>query len=205
MRTIVSFAVLALMSAPGQTPARGAEADPLLRDIEGKWKGQVVRDQADPKRPVIQIVFHCTSHVPDDVIEQLVAYPQLRTLGLVGGQHLTNKGLEHISKLTNLETLEVRNEKLTADGLKHLTKLPKLKSLFLWDVKLNKENGAALEGLKSLEVLELREVAVSTEAMASLKKLPRLMKIEVFRCDGAFESEDVVRKEFPDVKVNLSM
>ena len=41
------------------------------------------------------------------MIAQLVAFPNLRMLGLIGGQHLTNKGLEHISKLTNLETLEV--------------------------------------------------------------------------------------------------
>ena len=203
MRAFVSFPLVALLWVSGQPSAHSAEADPLLRDIEGKWEGKVVRDQAVPERPVIEIVFHCTSKVPDDVIEQLVAFPQLRTLGLIGGQRLTDKGLEQIGKLTNLETLEVRNRTLTADGLKHLSKLPKLKSLVLWGVSLNRENGAALEGLKALEVLELRSVTVSTDAQASIKKLKNLKQIDGYGCDGEFKSEDEVRKEFPDVKVTL--
>lgn len=201
--TFVAFAILALLFAPGRPCAHGEASDALLRDIEGKWKGMVVRDQTDPKRPVVEIEFHCTSHVPDEVIEQLVAFPQLRKLGLVGGQHLTDKGLEHVGKLTNLETLEVRNRKLTATGLKHLANLPKLKSLFLWGGTLNKETGVALEGLKSLEVFELREVTVSTEAMASLKTLKNLKQIDGLGCGGAFKSEDQVRKEFPHLKVEL--
>jgi hypothetical protein len=203
MRVLVSCAVLALLSVPEQPRARSGEPDALLRDIKGKWVGKVVRDQTAPGRPVIGIEFHCTSKAPDEVIEQLVAFPQLRKLGLVGGQHLTNKGLEHIGKLTSLESLELRNGKVTSAGLRHLAKLPKLKSLTLSDVPLNKENGAALEGLKSLEVLELNEVTVSPEALASLKKLSRLKQLRGFRCDGAFTSEDEVRRRFPGVKVQL--
>ena len=203
MRAFVSFTLVTVLCVSGQPSAYSAEPDALLRHIEAEWEGKVVRDQAVPERPVIGIVFHCTSRVPDEVIEQLVAFPQLRTLGLIGGQRLTDKGLEHIGKLTNLETLEIRNRTLTADGLKHLTKLPNLKSLLLWGVTLNKQSGETLEGLKALEVLELRSVTVSTEALSSIKKLKNLKQIDGHDCDGAFTSEDDVRKEFPNVKVTL--
>jgi hypothetical protein len=204
MRLFVCCAALALVAAPGQPRARAEGPDALLRDIEGKWRGKVVRDQAAPGHPVIEIEFHCSSRVPDEVIGRLDAFPRLRKLGLVGGQRLTDKGLEHVGKLTGLEVLELRNGKVTAAGLRHLAKLPKLRSLGLSDVPLSKENGAALEGLQSLEVLELTEVKASPEGLASLKKLPRLKRLEGFRCDGALASEDEVRQRLPGVKVRLS-
>jgi hypothetical protein len=203
MRTFLPYAVIALLVTPGLPLVRAVQSDALLRDIEETWHGKVVRDPMAPDRPVVEIQFHCTSRVPDAVIEELGAFPKLRTLGLIGGQKLTNKGLEHIGKLTSLERLEIRNEKLTDEGLKHLARLPKLKYLFLWDVRLNKENSAALEGLQSLEVLELRSVRGSSEALTSLKKLARLKQLKGFRCYGVFESPDEVRKKLPDVKVDL--
>ena len=204
MRMLFWLAIIGVFSIARQLPVNAAELDQVIRDIEGKWQGEIVRDPDSSDHPVIEIRFHCTSHVPDAVIEQLVAFPQLRKLGLVGGQSLTNEGLKHIGTLTSLEALELRNRKISAEGLSHLAKHSKLKSLFLWDLPLNKENGAALEGLQSLEKLELRTVMVSIEALESLKKLPRLKEIKGFRCGGALASEDEVRRILPNVKVRLS-
>ncbi len=202
MRTLTWLTAVALTAAPGPAPA--AEPDALLRDIEKKWDGKVARDPSHPKRPVVEIMFHCTSAVPDAVIGQLAAFPELRKLGLIGGQSLTDAGLGHVGKLTTLEALDLRNNDVTADGLKQLANLPKLKTLFLWDVALTKENAAALEGLPALETLKLRTVTVSPEALASMKKLPRLKQIDGFRCDGAFASEPAVQAAVPAVKIRLT-
>jgi hypothetical protein len=200
MRFIVLLSSLVALASLTPT-ANGSDPDALLRDIKGKWEGMVVRDEKDPNRPVVEIIFHCDSDVPDAVIEKLAAFPNLRKLGLIGGQKLTDKGLEHIGKLRALEYLSLRNEVVTADGLKHLARLPNLKTLHLWGLPLTKENATALAGCPALERLELRSVTVSPEAVTPLKGLPRLKEIGVFACDGAFRSADEVRAAFPGVTV----
>ena len=67
MRAFVSFTLVTVLCVSGQPSAYSAEPDALLRHIEAEWEGKVVRDQAVPERPVIGIVFHCTSRVPDEV------------------------------------------------------------------------------------------------------------------------------------------
>jgi hypothetical protein len=203
MRFIVLLSAFALLALARLSPLRGAEPEPLLQEIEQKWHATVVRDDVDPERPVVEIAFGCDSDIRDDTIKKLSAFPRLRRLNLIGGQDLTNKGLEAVGELRSLESVSLRHDAVTADGLKHLARLPRLKALFLWDIPLTKENAAALEGCRALERLELRSVEVSPEAVKSLQKLPRLKAIDGLYTSGAFRSADELREAFPGVKVRV--
>ena len=204
MRFILLSAI-ALMAPPNESPIIAADSEALVQEITNKWQGKIVRDDRNPDHPVVEIVFHCDSQVPDAVIDQLTAFPSLRKLDLVGGQRLTNNGLESVGKLKTLESLSLRNRIVSADGLKHLTRLPALKSLFLWDTPLSEQNMVAIAGYPVLERLELRNVEVFTEGVKSLKKMPRLKEIDAYRISGAFKNADDMKKALPDVKVNFRL
>jgi hypothetical protein len=185
--------------------ARAAEPADVIREIEQQWDGRVVRDSADPDCPVVEIVFHCTSKVPDSVAAKLSAFPKTRRLGLVGGKNIADAGLKHIADLRELTTLEVHSRGVTAAGLKCLAALPKLQKVFLWKDAMTREEFEALEAFPALEALELENVQAPPEALASLARMPRLKVLDAFRCGGVLDPSvaEQARKALPKVEVSI--
>ncbi len=181
-----------------------ANPDDFVKELQEKWEAKVVTDEKASDHPVVEIQFHCTSNVPDEVIARLTRFPKLKILGLVGGQELTDEGLKQIAKLNGLEELSIRNEKISSAGLNHLTGLTSLKKLLLWDVKLTAEAAKQLESFPALEELKLRNVSGDSDGLASLAKCQKLKKIDGFRCKGIFDAKAAdTRKALPGVEVIL--
>ncbi|HMF18179.1 MAG TPA: leucine-rich repeat domain-containing protein, partial [Gemmataceae bacterium] len=92
--------------------------------------------------------------VTDAGIKQLTRFTRLRILA-AGGLSLTDRAMETIGKLTNLEELSLDGNKITGAGLRHLRGLKKLRKL---DLNFNQlqpddlEPVSELTGLTSLSI-----------------------------------------------------
>ena len=87
--------------------------------------------------------------------------------------------IEHVSKIKNLESLQVGGPGITDEGLTHLAGLDKLEVLSLWKCSVTGQGLTALEDLKELSVFNIRSYGrVSGSATSRLcERLPRLSKI----------------------------
>ncbi|HUY90133.1 MAG TPA: carboxypeptidase regulatory-like domain-containing protein [Pirellulales bacterium] len=98
------------------------------------------------------------------------------------GARLTDRGVESLSGLTNLEHLELVQLddgsspwNITDAGLRSLAALPNLESLSLRSKRITDAGLAHLRGLKKLKQLDLGGSAISEAAVAELKQaLPNL-------------------------------
>ncbi len=92
-------------------------------------------------------LFH-TFAVTDDGIEALQALPRLKII-ILGPQYtprITNRTLEHLSKIPSLEEISITETWFTyGDGLVHLKKLPNLKTLTLKYVLADEKDIARLK------------------------------------------------------------
>jgi hypothetical protein len=186
-------------------PSPAADPADLVKELETKWGAKVTYADDDPAKSVVEVLFHCTSDVPDEVIARLAAFPKLQKLGLIGGQKLTDTGLKNIAALKGLTDLNLRNSHVTAAGIKHLAGLPNLKSVFFFDVKLTTEAMKELEVFPALEELRLRNVNGPAEAAASLAKCKKLKLVDAFRCQGTFDPKGAAGMQavLPGVEVKL--
>jgi hypothetical protein len=83
---------------------------------------------------------HCGlgfTSVADRQLGVVASWPDLKTLDL--GERVTDAGLDHLTSLTDLETLTFMKSAVTDEGILKLVKLPKLKSLQLSDCRLSDE------------------------------------------------------------------
>ena len=58
---------------------------------------------------------------------------------------ITDNGLEKLSSLQQLQSINLVGTKITADGLKALKKLKQLQSIYIYQTKIKKEDLAQLQ------------------------------------------------------------
>jgi hypothetical protein len=83
---------------------------------------------------------HCGlgfTSVGDRQLGIVAAWPDLQCLEL--GNHVTDAGLDHLTSLTNLDTLTFMKSAVTDEGILKLVGMPKLKSVHLSDCRLSDE------------------------------------------------------------------
>lgn len=91
------------------------------------------------------------------------------------GSNVTNKGIESISELEDLESLHIVGTQISNDGLKHLLKLKKLRFLHLIGTRITDEGLKHIAGMKQLEELDCRGSTVTVEGLDRLQReLPSL-------------------------------
>lgn len=82
---------------------------------------------------------------------------------------ITDAGLVHLSKLTELKQIGLYRTCITDDGLKHLSGLTNLEVLNLNRTQITGEGFAFLNKLSPVRGLELRDVALTGTGLANLK------------------------------------
>lgn len=119
--------------------------------------------------------------VTDQILELCSRLSKLRTLHLSENTSaVTDRGLTHLAKLTQLENLALRGASQISDaGLAQLTELPRLQRLSLRGLRSLTPEGLKVVGkLTELRRLELDEVPVdeaTVQALAPLQKLEHLL------------------------------
>jgi hypothetical protein len=93
--------------------------------------------------------------VTDEGMRHVARLTNLRKLMLFGCENVTNEGLAHLTNLQSLKHLHITDSKITVGGLSHLNKIPALYKLVLRDIEQD-HAGLNISGLKNLEELTIR-------------------------------------------------
>jgi Leucine-rich repeat (LRR) protein len=117
--------------------------------------------------------------VTDEDLKDLSKLVNLETLDLSCGE-ITNKALEHIKGLKNLQTLDLRNTQVSDAGLAMLKELKSLKQLYLTNCPVTDDGLVHLRGL-NLEALYVGGLLdkVTDKGVRHLKELKNLQKLYV--------------------------
>jgi RNA polymerase sigma factor (sigma-70 family) len=116
--------------------------------------------------------------VTDEGIKHLARCTRLRILA-AGGLDLSDRSLETIGKLTELEELSLDSNKITAEGLRHLTHLRKLRRLDLNYNQLDPTAAAALARLPNLEFLGINGCRANDTVCELLSHLTNLKRLDL--------------------------
>src|SRR5262249_43504569 len=96
------------------------------------------------------------------------------------GAKITDKGLETLASLTNLEELDLRScQKITDKGMSSVSRLTNLKAIQLYDTQIGDRGLDRLSVLKSLESLNIHSTKVTDAGLEGLKAFPKLSQLEL--------------------------
>ncbi|HET6422453.1 MAG TPA: hypothetical protein VFG20_02145 [Planctomycetaceae bacterium] len=101
----------------------------------------------------------------------------------LNGSRVTNGGLQHLTKLPNLRSLDVRNSPVDKDGAQAIAALTSLESLKFDGGEMTDEAIQALNPLTQLKYLELNNVRLSPGGWAQLANHPQLESLYISSCN----------------------
>jgi hypothetical protein len=170
--------------------------------------------------PVTAIEFGECDEAGDDSLLHLESFRHLRRLSLVYLPSVTDRGMEHLTVLTQLTDLHFYGVPITSAGiarlkglkklrvlelinthidnraLEHLAALPNLEELTLSSDQMTDDGLVFLEGMKALRVLNLYGAQITDKGLPHLKKLTQLESVDI---DGAH----ITRAGIADLKKAL--
>ncbi len=116
----------------------------------------------------------------DAGLAEITEFDKLKHL-CIGGK-ISDAGLGYLTKLQHLETLNITNNKdVTNVGVAHIAKLTNLKELTLSSDKLTDDSLTALGAVKSLKKLYLSGAGLTTSGLSNLNPLSELTVLRVWR------------------------
>jgi hypothetical protein len=142
--------------------------------------------------------------VNDKALELLSHYTGINRLQLAS-KKLTSAGLSHISKLKNVEFLDISEAKnITDDGLRSFEKLSNLRYLTIWGADGITGTGlASLKHLADLEDLRVSGKGLSTEGIQAIGELTQLQKLAITDSGVSEEWELILKRALPKTKLDL--
>jgi Leucine-rich repeat (LRR) protein len=139
-------------------------------------KKQVTKLEQLPVRSYkLEMVFGDGDRVTDFGVGQLAGAPAIVHLDL-NGTSITDRSMQHIATLSNLEALVLNHTKVSSIGVQSLVGLPKLTSLGLNGVPLDDADLASISQLTQLRRLSVGryDASLTDAGMAHLRKLTNL-------------------------------
>ncbi len=95
----------------------------------------------------------------------------LRVLNAGRAPGVSDRGLEHLVRLENLQLLRLAHCRVGARGLRAIARLPQLKALILDDVPLDRDCWRVLRSMKQLDSLYLYRTGLSEQELAELQEV----------------------------------
>jgi Leucine-rich repeat (LRR) protein len=126
----------------------------------------------------IKVLTIYSSQIIDTQLVHLRSLPLLRNLSLHGST-LTDAGLENLSTLTSLITLNLSGTNIT--GLTHLSSLTSLKTLILSGTEITDEGLRPVSSLTSLTTLNLSGTQITDAGLAPISSLTLLTTLDLSR------------------------
>ena len=116
----------------------------------------------------------------DKGLEYLSKLKNLQTLVIPNSHNFTGSGIQYLTKLENLEHLNIGSRRLKDDDLEPIGRLKNLKELMLFNSRdITNAGISKLSGLNSLESLEIWAPKVTTTGLNHLNALSNLNLLEV--------------------------
>ena len=126
-----------------------------------------------PRLHAISTLWMENSHLTDAGIEPLSRAIRLTDL-TIAGSRMTDAGLDHLASLTSLWRLRLDRSAITDAGLARLKSLKSLETLSLTETKLTDSSVETLAGFQSLKSLNLDRSGISPAGIERLKQaLPK--------------------------------
>ena len=126
-----------------------------------------------PRLHAISTLWMENSHLTDAGIEPLSRGIRLTDL-TIAGSRMTDAGLDHLASLTSLWRLRLDRSAITDAGLARLKSLKSLETLSLTETKLTDSSVETLAGFQSLKSLNLDRSGISPAGIERLKQaLPK--------------------------------
>ena len=116
--------------------------------------------------------------VTDAGLEHLKRLSQLQWLQLARTQ-VTDAGLEHLKGLSGLQMLDLNDTKVTDAGLEHLKGLSRLRWLGLFNTRVTDAGLEHLKGFSELRSLGLRGTKVTDAGLKHVKGLSQLQLLDL--------------------------
>jgi Leucine-rich repeat (LRR) protein len=164
----IMLLVLLASSVFGRADEVNSKKELLGRSVK------VVLDTKLPGNPIVGMdLSKC--RITDKELKQLMAFKELRTLNLSWNQFLTDAGLKELTKLQNLQSLDLRYNRITDSGLKHLKAIKTLQTLKLDYTQITDAGIKELRDFKNLKTIYISNTKASQEAINQLQRdLPKL-------------------------------
>jgi hypothetical protein len=184
----VLVAIPSIKKSTEITLPNDGEEGAIITALE-KLGAKVEVDASSPDQSGIRVTLSSDS-LTDADLELVSRLPQLQRLDILAS-NITDAGLVHIEGMTTLRMLSLKGSKVTDAGLKNLQGLVQLEMLSLEHTQIAGSGLEHLNGLPNLHYLNLRSTPVSD---ASLDSLTGLSKLQTLRLDGSGVSETGIRK-----------
>lgn len=123
-----------------------------------------------------QLTLMNRKRITDDGLHHLTRLSNLEVLAL-NGTNVRGKGLRHITKLRDLTGLTLDNTPLTNDGLEYIGQLSRLKWLHLSSTQITDDGLQKIATLRHLEDLQLRDTSITDEGIKHLSGLTSLKQV----------------------------
>jgi hypothetical protein len=124
----------------------------------------------------------------------------IQHLNLVGAA-LENEDLRYVSPLNGLTQLILSRTPIGDDGLRHLAGLTNLRDLRLGGTRIQGHGLVHLKGLRSLEVLSLFDTNVGDDAVTHLMELKSLKELRLGRTSVTGKELDALQQALPNCKI----
>jgi len=183
---------------PGEQPAVDPPGPKWLRDLIGD---EFFQD-------VVEVSWAHNAEITTDDLRWLADFPMLDKLNL-NNTNVDDAGLEQIAERTSLTHVLLENCKTMTDrGLAHVGKLPNLESLRLMNTRCSDEGVRQhVPHLLRLKYLDVSGIPVSNETAQEFRHLKSLTMLHLSRVGqrathDLSEAVELLKKELPGSRIN---
>jgi Leucine-rich repeat (LRR) protein len=185
----------------------GLEALTNLKALEELYLAGTVVDDDSAKIiagfPALKKLRLARTQISDLGLETLSTCSTLEDIDLSEDSLITNAGMAHLAKLTNLRKLNLWRVQISDDGVLMLAPLIRLEWLNLDNTKLSDAGLPALKNMNALTFLHLGSTQITAAAAPSLIHLKSLKDLKVTRTalGGSDSAIAEIRKNLADTVI----
>ena len=167
-------------------------------------------EKSDPTNDDLSIVERLTDlkqlslanrkRITDDGLGHLTRLSEMEVLAL-NGTNVRGPGLQHVVHMQNLTGLTLDNTPLTDDGLQYIAELANLEWLFLSNTQITDEGLRHVAALRRLEDLQIRGTAITDEGVKHLAGIKSLKRV-LLGDNVSQQGRSWLQSQLPNCKVN---
>jgi Leucine Rich repeat len=178
------------VSPAGRLAARPVRAGGIVtRD----WSQAIQRLAENPSASL-----DAHGQMTDDILRDICRIEGIASLNLAGSKALTDSGVDHLARASNLQQLDLSGTRVTDRGLRALAELKSLQTLSLAGTRVTDEGIAHLRRCHDLQRVNLSNTAAGDGALRALAGKPNL---RYFASGGAVTDAGLaLLHEFPIFK-----
>lgn len=178
-------ATKSVATQPGEKAAEPTAADVTLKEYLQYYSRQslIVPEIRHLRRDErVQYVRFRGPKITDRDLEELAHHPEIQNISLQDVAKVRGPGLQFLTRLPNLTSLEFLGAACTDDLVLSTPQLPKLTKLTLVSCGTSGKSLQILEHCPNLQELELRSVAADS-GMENLRHVPKLTRLSLVKND----------------------